>query len=504
MDTFLALLHGFEVALQPLNLFWAAVGVTLGTAVGVLPGIGPSVAIALLLPITGGLDPTPAFIMFAGVYYGAQYGGSTASILLNTPGESGAMMTALDGHAMARKGRAAQALATAAIGSFVAGTIATIGLTLVAPLLVDLALLLGAPEYFGLIVLALAVITTILGNSLSLGFISLFLGLLIGCVGLDPQTGQARFSFGAMELLDGIDTVILAIGLFAVSEILFAASRARYHTEELYRLAGSLWMSAQDWSRSWRSWLRGTAIGFPLGALPAGGSELPTILSYTLERRLSPHKEEFGNGAIEGVAGPEAANNASAAGAIAPLLALGLPTSATAAMLLAGFQQFGIRPGPLLFETNASLVWGLIASLYISNVLLLVLNLPMVGLWVRLLTLPRPLLFGGIVAFASLGAYTLNYNTFDLALLFLFGLLGFVMRVVNAPVIPAILGLILGPLLEQHLRRSLAIGEGSPMILFERPISCTLILLAIVVVLSPLAVRIWSARADRRASTGAA
>jgi putative tricarboxylic transport membrane protein len=499
MDTLLNLLHGFEIALQPWNLLWAALGVTMGTAVGVLPGIGPSVAIALLLPITASLGPTTAFIMFAGVYYGAQYGGSTASILLNTPGESGAMMTALDGHAMAKSGRGAPALATAAIGSFIAGTIATIGLTFAAPLLVNLALMLGSPEYFGLMVLSLAVITTILGSSIPLGLISLFLGLLLGCVGLDPQTGQQRFTFGVMELLDGIDAPIIAIALFAVGETLLAASQARGYSQEIYAIAGRLWMSSEDWRRSWKPWLRGTAIGFPLGALPAGGSELPTILSYSLERRISDRPEEFGKGAIEGVAGPEAANNASAAGSIAPLLALGIPTSATAAVLLAGFQQFGIRPGPLLFETNGALVWGLIASLYVGNVMLLVLNLPLIHLWVRLLTIPRPLLYAGILTLASLGTFALNNNPFDLVILVVVGALGFIMRTVGAPVIPAILGLILGPLLEQHLRRSLAIGNGDPMILVTRPVAGTLIFCAVAIIVIPFVFAILRRVKARRA-----
>lgn len=490
MDTLSSLMHGFAVAATPVNLLWSLLGVTLGTAIGVLPGIGPATTVALLMPLTLGLDPTSAFIMFAGIYYGAQYGGSTASILLNTPGEAGAMMTALEGNAMARRGRGAQALATAAIGSFVAGTAATIGLTFAAPLLVEVALLLTAPDYFSLMVLSLATVTMVIGRSIGLGLASLFLGLLLGAVGLDPQTGQERFTFGVVELLDGIDVVVVAVGLFAIGETLYAAAQHAGARDGIHQIQGSMWMIREDWARSWKPWLRGTLIGFPIGAMPAGGSELPTILSYVTEKKLSRHPEEFGKGAIEGVAGPEAANNASAAGALAPLLALGLPTSTTAAVLLAAFQQYGLRPGPLLFETNADLVWGLIASLYIGNVLLLVLNLPLVGVWVRLLSIPKPWLYGGILVLASLGTYSLNGNTFDLMLLWIIGLVGFVMRVVGVPIVPCILGLILGPMLEQQLRRSLAISQGDWGVFLTHPLSAVLLAVAALILTAPLLTRL--------------
>jgi len=491
MDTFSHLLAGFAVAITPANLMWSMIGVTLGTAIGVLPGIGPATTVAILMPLTLGLEPVSAFIMFAGIYYGAQYGGSTASILLNTPGEAGAMMTAIDGNAMARKGRGAQALATAAIGSFVAGTVATVGLTFAAPLLVAMAIKLTAPDYFALMVLSLATVTAVIGRPSGGGFIgyglaSLFFGLLLGTVGLDPQTGQARFAFGIPELLDGIDTVVVAVGLFAVGETLHVAATEGGKQDTMHQLKGSLWLSRQDWSRSWKPWLRGTFIGFPIGAIPAGGSEIPTILSYTLEKKLSRHPEEFGHGAIEGVAGPEAANNASAAGALSPLLALGLPTSTTAAVLLAAFQQYGLRPGPMLFETNATLVWGLIASLYIGNFFLLVLNLPMVSLWVRLLSIPKPWLYGGILVLASLGTYSLNSNAVDLVLLWVFGFVGFSMRMLGVPVVPCILGLILGPLIEQQLRRSLAISQGDWTVFMTHPISALLLSLAATLVLWPV------------------
>jgi putative tricarboxylic transport membrane protein len=489
METLDLLAHGFAVALSPYNLMWAAIGVTLGTAIGVLPGIGPSTTVALLLPMTFGMQPISAFIMFAGIYYGAQYGGSTAAILLNTPGEAGAMMTTLDGNAMARRGRGAQALATAAIGSFVAGTIGTIGLTFIARPMVEIALLLGPPEYFALMVLAFASVSALFGDSVIRGLLSLFLGLLLGAVGLEPLSGVPRFTFGIMELLDGPDTVIVAVALFAVGETMQAAARFRFITEDIHALKGSLWLSANDWARSWKAWLRGTGIGFAIGTLPAGGSEVPTVLSYVTEKKLSKNPEEFGKGAIEGVAGPEAANNASAAAALAPLLALGLPTSATAAMMLAAFQQYGIRPGPLLFQSKPDLVWGLIASLYVGNALLLILNLPLIGIWVRLLRIPRQWLFAGILCFSVLGAYSLNSNVIDLVILLIVAVVGFAMRMMNVPIVPCLLGLILGPMLEYQLRRSLMANLGDPTIFLTRPISLGLLLIAAAVIIVPVVMR---------------
>ncbi len=489
MDTFAALMAGFAVALTPANLAWSLLGVTLGTAIGVLPGIGPALTIALLLPVTYGFEPISAFILFAGIYYGAMYGGSTASILLNTPGESASIVTAIDGNQMARKGRGAQALATAAIGSFIAGTVGTLALTFVAPQMVRLALLFGPAEYFALMVLALTTVTALLGNSLTRGVLSLMLGLALGLVGIDLQTGQMRYTMGVRELLDGIDVVIVAVGLFAVGETLWTAARWRHEPEEMSALKGSAWMSRDDWRRSWKPWLRGTAIGFPIGVLPAGGSEIPTFISYLVEKRLAKNPEEFGHGAIEAVAGPEAANNASAAGVLAPLLALGLPTSATAAIILAAFQQYGIQPGPALFATEPELVWGLIASLYIGNVMLLVLNLPLAGLWVKLLAIPRPWLYGGILVFATMGAYTLNNNIVDVGILWVIGIVGFGMRALDVPVAPAIVGLILGPLAEQHLRRALAISQGDATIFITHPIALGLLVAAVLVVALPVILR---------------
>jgi putative tricarboxylic transport membrane protein len=495
MDAFSALMSGFAVALTIKNLMWGFVGVTLGTAIGVLPGVGPALTIALLLPATASVDPTGALIMFAGVYYGAMFGGSTTSILLNTPGESATIITALEGNMMAKRGRAGPALATSAIGSFVAGTIATILLTVMAPVAVEFALKFGPAEYFAVMVLAFTTVSAVLGASAVRGLASLFIGLAIGLVGLDSQTGQARFTLGIPELLDGIDVVVVAVGLFAVGETLYIATYLNRQVDKLEQMKGSIWMSRADWKRSWKPWLRGTALGFPFGMIPAGGAEVPTFLSYAIEKKLARNPEEFGKGAIEGVAGPEAANNASATGTLVPLLTLGLPTTATAAIILAAFQQWGLQPGPLLFQTQPQLIWGLIASMYIGNVILLILNLPLVGIWVKLLEIPRPLLYAGILIFATLGAYGLRNSWFDLALLYGIGVIGFLMRRYDIPVAPVLVGMILGPLAEQQLRRALAISQGDLSIFVTQPIAATVFAITALVLVGP---PIWKRIAARR------
>jgi putative tricarboxylic transport membrane protein len=489
MDTLSGLMQGFAIAFTPVNLLWSLLGVTLGTAIGVLPGIGPALTIALLLPVTYHLDPTAAFIIFGGIYYGAMYGSSTTSILLNVPGETGSIVTAIDGHMMAKKGRAAAALATAAIGSFVAGTIATVGLSFLSPFMVRIALLFGPAEYFSLMILAFVTVSALLGSSILRGMSALFVGLAIGLIGIDTQTGQARFTFGQLPLLDGVDVVVVAVGLFALGEAFHVAFREARRPEELSRVVGSLWMSKSDWARSWKPWLRGTALGFPLGSLPAGGTEIPTFLSYLIEKRLAKKPEEFGQGAIEAVAGPEAANNAAVAGVLVPLLSFGLPTSATAAILLAAFQQYGIQPGPMLFSSNSPLVWALIASLYLGNLMLLVLNLPLVGLWAKLLLIPRPLLYGGILVLSMLGVYSLNNSVFDLWLLLGVGLIGFAMRQFEYPVAPLVVGLILGPMAEEQFRRAYAIAQGDVSVFFTHPISATLLAIAAACVIGPYLLR---------------
>lgn len=488
MESLSFLFQGFATALTPAKLMYAGFGVLLGTAVGVLPGIGPAVTVALLLPVTFKLDPAGSLIMFAGVYYGAMYGGSTTAILINTPGESASMATSLEGSLMAKSGRAGPALATSAIGSFIAGIIATLGIAFLAPWMVKLAVMFGPEDYFALMVLAFVTVSATFGDSPLKGMISLFLGLALGLIGIDKLTGQSRLTFGIPELLDGVEVTTLAVGLFAIGEALFVVSRRR-QADEVLRLTGSLWMTKEDWKRSWGPWIRGTLFGFPIGALPAGGAEIPTFLSYSTEKRLSKHPEEWGTtGAIEGVAGPEAANNASVAGTLVPLLSLGLPTSATAAILLAGFQQFGLNPGPLLFAENAAIVWTLIASLFIANVMLVVLNLPLIGVWVQLLKIPTPWLYAGILMFAAMGSIATKGSVAELLMLLAFGLIGFFMRRHEYPVAPMVVGLILGPMAEAQLRRALQISIGDPLVLVQSPIAVVLLLCAAAAFIAPFVI----------------
>lgn len=486
METLTLLWNGIALAMQPGNLLFAGIGVLLGTLVGILPGISPSLTVALLLPVTFKLDPTGSIIMFAGIYFGGMYGSSTTAILLNTPGEAASIATAIEGHRMAKNGRGGPALSTAAIGSFVAGSIATLMLALLAPVIVDFAVQFGPWDYFALMVLAFITVSATFGDSVLRGLTSLALGLVFGLVGLDKLTGQGRLAFDVPNLLDGISVTTMAVGLFAIGETLHVASRFNGVADTVEAVRGSLWMTLDDWKRSWKPWLRGFGLGFPIGALPAGGAEVPTLLSYTIERKLSRRPEEFGNGAIEGVAGPEAANNAAATGTMVPLLALGLPTSATAAMLLAGFQQYGLVPGPLLFVTNADLVWGLIASFLVGNLMLLVLNLPLVGLWVKLLSIPQAWLYAGILVFAAMGTLAANPSLTELALLVAFGVTGYLMRCWDYPVAPMIVGLILGPMAESQFRRAMQISLGDPWVFFKNPGSATLLALAVIALIAPL------------------
>jgi len=485
MDTWNLLMGGFATAATPINLLWAFVGCALGTAIGVLPGLGPAVTVAMLLPITSQVEPTASMIFFCGIYYGAMYGGSTTSILLNTPGETGTMVTALEGFKMAKSGRAGAALATSAIGSFVAGTIATILVTLAAPVMASFAVKLGPPEYFCLMLLAFTTVSAVLGQSTLRGLTSLFIGLAMGVVGIDQITGQLRYAGGVPELMDGVEVVLVAVGLFAVAEALYNALYEGRSVSQMNKM-NKAHMTGAEWKRSWPAWLRGTFIGFPFGTIPAGGTEIPTFLSYATERKLSRHKEEFGTtGAIEGVAGPEAANNSAVTATLVPLLTLGIPTSVTAAILLNAFQNYGINAGPQLFQTSSTLVWALIASLYIGNVMLLVLNLPMVGLWVKLLKIPKAPLYAGILIFATVGVYGMRQSAFDLFLMYGLALVGVLMRRYDFPIAPVIVGLILGPLAEAQLRNALSIGSGSWVVFVERPMSLTLLVVVALVLLTP-------------------
>ena len=512
MDAIVLLRDGLAAALTPGNLLWALCGVVLGTAVGVLPGMGSAMAVALLLPVTFRMDPTSAFILFAGVYYGGMFGGATTSILLNTPGQASSIATTYEGHRMALGGRAPQALGTAVIGSFVASVVGTLVVALFAPTMVDFALKFGPGEYFALTVFSFVAVAAVVSGSVLRGVASLLIGLAIGLVGIDGQSGAPRFDFGSPILLDGIDIVIVTVGLLALGEVLHVAARGRNAPDLASIRSGKPWLKRRDVRRSLPAWLRGTALGTVFGPIPGSGAEIPTFLSLGAERRLAKRREqrggdesEFGNGAIEGVAGPEAANNGSAAGSLVPLLGLGLPTSATAAIMLAAFQQYGLQPGPVLFERNGDLVWTLLASLLIGSVLLLVINLPFAPLWARLLKLPKPYLYAGITLFSVLAVYAINASVVHLVMLIGVALLAFVMRHFGVPVAPALIGVVLGPIAESELRRALAASAGDLSILVDSGISLTLYALVLTAAFIPLVSRVRRLRAERRerATTGA-
>jgi TctA family transporter len=481
MDLLANLALGFETVLTPTNLFYCFVGCLLGTLVGVLPGIGPTATIAMLLPITFTFEPVTALIMLAGIYYGAQYGGSTTAILINLPGESSSAVTAIDGYQMARRGRAGPALATAALGSFFAGSVATLILAVAAPPLARAALSFGAPEYFSLIVLGLLASIALAHGSILKALAMIVLGLLLGMVGQDIYTGTPRFTFGFFELYSGINFVSVAVGVFGVAEILRNLEHPSTR-EVLVKKVSNLWLTRDDFRRIAAPVLRGTALGSALGVLPGGGHVLSSFAAYSVEKRLSPTPEEFGKGAIEGVAGPESANNAAAQTSFIPMLTLGIPAHPVMALMIGAFIIQGITPGPNVIRDEPALFWGIIASMWVGNLLLVMLNLPLVGLWVRLLTIPYRVLFPAIVAFACIGTYSINLNAFDVYAIAVFGLLGYVLIRLGCEPAPLLLGFVLGPLLEEHLRRAMIISRGDPMIFLERPISATLLALALAAV----------------------
>lgn len=481
---------GFLQALTFYSLLFAFIGVLVGTIVGVLPGIGPITAIALLIPLSFGMEPVHGLILLSGIYYGSMYGGSISATLIRTPGEVASVVTAIDGYEMAKRGRAGPALATAAIGSFIAGTLATLALMLLSPFLVKLAVLFGAPEYFLLMLLALMMASTLTTGSRLKAALATLLGLAVGIIGLDPQTGSPRETFGLLQLQDGIDFAIFAMALFAIPEAINNLCR-RGTAEETRPIQGRLWMSREDWRRSAGPYARGSVLGFLIGVLPGVGPSLASFMSYVMEKRISKHhKDEFGKGAIEGVAGPEAANNAGVGGAMVPLLTLGIPGSATTALLLFVFMMYGLQPGPLLFESDPKLVWAIIASMYVGNVVLLILNLPLVGLFVKLLSIPMSLLFSGVLAFVVLGAYALSFNIFSMMVLLVFGLIGYFMQEYDFPLAPAVLALVLEPLLETNLRRALKISGGDFMPFVQRPSSLILLIVCAAVVLVPALMRL--------------
>jgi len=483
MGIFDSVLLGFRVVLEPTNLLFCFVGVVIGTLVGVLPGIGPVGAIALLLPATFKATPAASLIMMAGIYYGAMYGGSTTSILVNIPGEAASVVTCIDGYQMARQGRAGPALGIAAWGSFIAGTVSIFGLILVAQPLAKAALRFGPPEYFGLICTGLIILTYLAQGSIVKALMMALVGLLLGNIGLDMITALPRFTFGINELTDGVGVITLTMGLFGISEVLINIEQS-VQAEILQSKIGHIWPSLKDWSEAKWAILRGTLIGFPIGIIPGGGGILSAFVSYAVEKKISKHPERFGKGAIEGVAGPESANNACAEGALIPLLSLGIPGNLVMAMLFSALIIHGIQPGPLLMKNNPEIFWGLVASLYLGNALLLLLNLPLIGIWVQVLKIPYKILFPLILLFCLIGAYSVNNAVFDLYLMIFFGGVGYLMRKFGYEGAPLVLAFVLGPMLEQNLRQSLLISRGSFMIFITRPISGIALGVAFILLLS--------------------
>jgi putative tricarboxylic transport membrane protein len=491
MDPIEGLKLGFSLALTPQNLMFALVGCLVGTAIGVLPGIGPVSGVAILLPVIFAtkVDPTSGMIMLAAVYYGSQYGGSTTSILINTPGESSSVMTCIDGYAMARKGRAGPALAMAAIASFVAGTLAVIGLMLLAPPLTEFALGFGPEENAALMILGLTTLTRLAGKSVRKGMLMAAFGLLLGTVGIDSMSGTPRFAFGNADLLQGFDFAVVAIGLFALAE-LFTNAEESLDREAIRTRLRDLWPTMADWIAVRVTLFRATVVGFLIGTLPGAGATVASFMAYAIEKRASKHPELFGTGVIEGVAAPEAANNAATGGAMIPLLTLGLPSSATAAILLGAINIFGYRPGPLLAIEHPDFFWGVVASMYIGNVMLLILNLPLVGLWASILRIPYGILLPFIVLFTLIGTYAINNSVFDIWVMVAFGIIGWVMRKFDYPAAPVVLALVLGPQLETNFRRALTISHGDYVTFLTHPIAAVLLALAVLSLTWPLIARL--------------
>jgi putative tricarboxylic transport membrane protein len=471
------LLHGFATCLSLQNLFWALVGCFIGTLVGVLPGIGPSSGIAILLPLTAVLPPTPAIIMMAAIYYGAMYGGSTTAIVVNIPGEASSVPTAIDGYQMAKQGRAGPALAISAIASWVAGTLGIIGLTFFAPPLANFALAFGPAEYFSLMFMGLSLVISLSGRALLKGFISMAIGLLASLIGQNPLTGASRLTFGSVEMMAGVNFISVIVGLFAISEVMINVEQAV--TAINMTKVRDLMPSWKDLKQCTAPILRSTVVGFFLGLLPGCAPSVTTFVAYDLEKRLSKHPERFGKGAIEGVAAPEGANNATSSAGFVPLFSFGLPTAPSMAVLLGGLMMYGLQPGPMLFKQNPDFVWAVIASMYIGNVMCLVLNLPLVGMWARIATVPFPILGPLIVLCSIVGTYSIRFLMLDVWVMFIFGLMGYVMRKTGFPIAPMVLASVLAQMLETSLQQALLISQGSPLVFFTQPISAVFMGLAI-------------------------
>ena len=476
---------GFSVALQPHNLFYCFVGVFIGTLIGVLPGIGPVGAMSLLLPATFKATPEASIIMLAGIYYGAMYGGSTTSILVNIPGEAASVVTCLDGYQMARQGRAGPALGMAAFGSFIAGTLSIVGLMLRAPPLSTFAIAFGPAEYFSLMILGLTILIYLAHGSMTKALLMATFGIVLGLIGLDSINARPRLTFDRMELVDGVGLVPIVMGLFGISEVLLNLEETVKREVFDTKIRG-LFPTAADWIASRWALVRGSLVGFFLGILPGGGAVIASFLSYALEKRLSKHPERFGKGAIEGVAAPEAANNAATGGAFIPLLTLGVPPNVVMALLLGAFMIHGVQPGPLMMKQNPGLFWGIIASMYIGNIMLLVLNLPLIGIWVQVLKIPYKILFPLILLFCLIGVYTVSNTVFDIYVMILFGIVGYLMKKFGYEGAPLVLAFVLGPLMENNLRKSLILSQGGFSIFFTRPISAACLLVALVLLVSPL------------------
>jgi len=482
LETLQYWIQGFSVATLPINLLFAFIGCVLGTLIGVLPGLGPAAGTAILIPITFSMEPISAIIMLAAIYYGAMYGGTITSVLVNVPGEAASVITCFDGYQMAKQGRAGPALGIAAIGSFIGGTFATFALMVVALPLASFALRFGPPEVFALLVVGLSLVTGLAGRSLLAALVMTFFGLLLAMIGMDPVRGAPRFTFGIQDLYDGVGFIPVVMGLFGVGEILLSMEQPVL--EIIKTKLTDLWPSRKEWKVSVGAIGRGTIIGFFLGLIPGIGAIIPTFMAYVVEKKVSKHPEKFGTGVIEGVASPETANNAYANAAMVPLLTLGIPGSPTLAVLMGAFIIHGLTPGPFLFKERPDVVWGLIASLYLGNVILLILNLPLVGLWAKLLEIRYQYLYPGILLFCILGAYSLNQSVFDVLLMVLFGVLGYVFRKLDWPLAPTILALILGPMMERSLRTSLEMSGGDLWIFFQRPISAVLLIIGAIILLT--------------------
>lgn len=490
------LLLGFSIALTPTNLLFALLGVLLGTVIGALPGIGPSAGIAVLLPLTFGMPPVTAMIMLAGIYYGAMYGGTITSVLINTPGESASVMTTLDGYQMALKGRAGAALGMAAIGSFIAGTASVVLLMIATPPLAEVAITFGPPEYFALMVLGLTTLASLSGGSMVKGLLMALAGLMLGTIGIDLMLGSPRYTFENVNLMDGLDFVPVAVGLFAVGELLFNLYQP-VRAEPIKAKLSGLMPTRQDWKDSYKGVGRGTVIGFFVGMLPGAGATIASFLAYATEKRFSKRPEKFGTGVIEGVAAPESANNAASTGALIPLMALGIPGSGTTAVMLGALTLYGMQPGPLLMSTHPDVFWGLVASMYVGNVMLLILNLPLAPLFASILRVPYSILIPFIIGIALFGVYSVENSLFNVGVAIAFGGIGFVMRLYGYPAAPLVLALVLGPMLERALRQSLQMSLGSPEIFVTRPVSAAILAVALLALLFPLISWMRSRRGGR-------